>query len=193
MPRMQPLQPLGGQNVIEGMLEPTSCFTCLLPATRSSSCIGRAETLLQDCEPLMQISERMWSLWPQIIQCFYEWAVDYFDHIAGALENYISKGTERFLQPTPGYLQQVPDWQNLALSLDACARFPSMIPCLSVCAETRSHLDGGRGLSTVQAWATASRAFSIPNMCRSAAAQGVLGAVAAESNGGEGPHDDGSQ
>jgi hypothetical protein len=54
----------------------------------------------------MQISERMWSLWPQIIQCFYEWAVDYFDHISGALENYICKGAEQFL--AGNRLQQVP-------------------------------------------------------------------------------------
>ena len=69
----------------------------------------------------MQISEHMWSLWPQIIQCFYEWAVDYFDHIAGALENYISKGTEHFLQPTPGYLQQVPHLPSVASCLNGYA------------------------------------------------------------------------
>ena len=50
----------------------------------------------------------MWTLWPRIIQCFYEWAVDYFDHISGALENYICRGTEHFLAGrSPGYLQQV--------------------------------------------------------------------------------------
>ena len=57
----------------------------------------------------MQISQRMWSLWPQIIQCFYEWAVDYLDHISGALENYVCKGTQHFLAgQNPSYLQQVP-------------------------------------------------------------------------------------
>ena len=62
----------------------------------------------------MQISQRMWSLWPQIIQCFYEWAVDYLDHISGALENYVCKGTQHFLAgQNPSYLQQVPTW-------DAC-------------------------------------------------------------------------
>ena len=78
----------------------------------------------------MQISERMWSLWPQIIQCFYEWAVDYFDHISGALENYICKGREHFL--AGNHLQQVPsltlhphvqsfrEASCLDLSLQAC-------------------------------------------------------------------------
>ena len=70
----------------------------------------------------MQISQRMWSLWPQIIQCFYEWAVDYLDHISGALENYVCKGTDHFLAAqNPSHLQQVPSW-------DAC------VPdCLSQC------------------------------------------------------------
>ncbi len=62
---------------------------------------------------VMQISQRMWSLWPQIIQCFYEWAVDYFDHISGALENFICRGTEFFLAgQVPSHLQQVPDLES---------------------------------------------------------------------------------
>ena len=79
------------------------------------------QPLFQDRKLFLQISERMWSLWPQIVECFYEWAVDYFDHIAGALENYISKGTEHFLQPTSGYLQQVPRPRAIAPCLKSCA------------------------------------------------------------------------
>ena len=54
-----------------------------------------------------QISEQMWSLWPQLIQCFHEWAVDYFENLLVPLDNFISRGTEHFLAGTnPNYLQQ---------------------------------------------------------------------------------------
>jgi hypothetical protein len=53
-----------------------------------------------------QISERVWSLWPQIHQCFHEWAVDYFEHILVPVDNYITRGTETFLS-NPTYLKQV--------------------------------------------------------------------------------------
>ena len=79
------------------------------------------QPVFQDRKLFLQISERMWSLWPQIVECFYEWAVDYFDHIAGALENYINKGTEHFLQPTSGYLQQVPCPRAIAPCLNSGA------------------------------------------------------------------------
>lgn len=55
----------------------------------------------------MQISERMWTLWPQLIQCFHEWAIDYFENILVPLDNFISRGTDTFLSSqNPNYLQQ---------------------------------------------------------------------------------------
>ena len=76
----------------------------------------------------MQISQRMWSLWPQIIQCFYEWAVDYLDHISGALENFVCRGNEHFLAgQNPSYLQQV-------LAQDACVGH--CVTCIPACAVT---------------------------------------------------------
>lgn len=55
-----------------------------------------------------QISEQMWSLWPQLIACFHEWAIDYFENLLVPLDNFISRGTPHFLAGTsPNYLQQV--------------------------------------------------------------------------------------
>lgn len=53
-----------------------------------------------------QISERIWSLWPQIHQCYHEWAIDYFEHILVPIDNFITRSTETFLS-NPTYLQQV--------------------------------------------------------------------------------------
>jgi hypothetical protein len=49
----------------------------------------------------------MWSLWPQLIACFHEWAVDYLENLIVPLDNFISRGTPHFLAGTsPNYLQQ---------------------------------------------------------------------------------------
>ena len=72
-----------------------------------------------------QISEQMWSLWPQLIQCFHEWAVDYFENLLVPLDNFISRGTEHFLAGTnPNYLQQArsqPDLETRSTSWPAPA------------------------------------------------------------------------
>ncbi|CAL5220954.1 g3058 [Coccomyxa viridis] len=94
-PLMQRLTSTEGQDVFEEVLELISYFTYFSPS----------------------ISQRMWSLWPQIIQCFYEWAVDYLDHISGALENYVCKGTQHFLAgQNPSYLQQLNEMVEKALT-----------------------------------------------------------------------------
>lgn len=50
-----------------------------------------------------EISPRMWSLYPRIIQCLNDWALDGFDSALHPLDNYIDRGTEVFLstQTTP--------------------------------------------------------------------------------------------
>ena len=56
----------------------------------------------------MQISPRMWSLWPLLHTAYNEWAMDYLDNILVPLDNFISKGTEVFLAcKSPDYLAQV--------------------------------------------------------------------------------------
>lgn len=56
----------------------------------------------------LQISEQMWTLWPLLVQCFHEWAIDYFENLLTPLDNFISRGTETFLAgQNPNYLQQV--------------------------------------------------------------------------------------
>ena len=66
-----------------------------------------APDLLSHPPCLLQISEQMWSLWPQLIAAFHEWAVDYFENLLVPLDNFISRGTAHFLAGTsPNYLQQ---------------------------------------------------------------------------------------
>lgn len=58
----------------------------------------------------------MWTLWPQLIQCFHEWAIDYFENILVPLDNFISRGTDHFLSGrNPNYLQQARPRRTLPL------------------------------------------------------------------------------
>uniref|UniRef100_A0A1D2AD30 Importin N-terminal domain-containing protein n=1 Tax=Auxenochlorella protothecoides TaxID=3075 RepID=A0A1D2AD30_AUXPR len=43
------------------------------------------------------ISPRMWSLYPRMLECLNEWAIDYFEEVLMPLDNYISQDTETFL------------------------------------------------------------------------------------------------
>ena len=45
----------------------------------------------------MQISQRMWSLFPQLHQCYMEWGFNYLENLLVPLDNYISRGTDTFL------------------------------------------------------------------------------------------------
>lgn len=52
------------------------------------------------------VSERMWQLWPGMVRAIKDWAVDYFENFLVPMDNFISKGTERFLAGTaPNYLE----------------------------------------------------------------------------------------
>ena len=68
----------------------------------------------------------MWSLWPQLIACFHEWAVDYLENLLVPLDNFISRGTPHFLAGTsPNYLQQacvasLPSLKTVWTPLCAC-------------------------------------------------------------------------
>ncbi|KAL4855989.1 Importin beta-like SAD2 [Chlorella vulgaris] len=51
------------------------------------------------------LSPRMWSLYPRLLECVSEWAIDYFVDVLLPVDNYISKGTEVFLtSQAPPYL-----------------------------------------------------------------------------------------
>lgn len=54
----------------------------------------------------MQVSQRMWSLWPRIYAVFKECALEYFENILIPLDSYITKDPTTFLS-NPAYLQQV--------------------------------------------------------------------------------------
>ena len=47
-----------------------------------------------------EISPRMWSLYPRILHCLNDWALDGFDAALHPLDNYIDRGTEVFLSTT---------------------------------------------------------------------------------------------
>ncbi|KAK9839718.1 hypothetical protein WJX81_008385 [Elliptochloris bilobata] len=91
-PIMQRMVSTEGQDVFEDVLEIVAYFTFFSP----------------------EISESIWSLWPQIHQCFHEWAIDYFEHILVPIDNYITRGTEKFLS-NPTFLQQATAMAEKAL------------------------------------------------------------------------------
>lgn len=52
------------------------------------------------------ISEQMWQLWPAMVHALKDWAVDYFENFLVPMDNFISRGTERFLTSTePNYVE----------------------------------------------------------------------------------------
>ncbi len=55
------------------------------------------------CTPA--ITPRLWSLWEPMAACLNEWAVDFFESVLVALDNFISRGTDTFLAcKQPDYL-----------------------------------------------------------------------------------------
>jgi len=52
------------------------------------------------------ISDQLWALWPHLIQALEYWAFDYFENILIPLDNFITRGTEKFLS-NPAYLSSV--------------------------------------------------------------------------------------
>lgn len=94
-PLMQKLISTEGQDVFEDVLELLAYFTYFPPT----------------------VSDRLWSLWPQLHSCLLEWAIDYWEHILVPLDNFISRGTERFLTCTnPNYQESVYQMVHHSLS-----------------------------------------------------------------------------
>eukprot|EP01132_Coremiostelium_polycephalum_P003953 gene3953-4939_t len=56
-----------------------------------------------------KISPAVWTLFPQIIALFDECAIDFIQNMVNPLDNYISYGTEEFLNPTKNYLASIVD------------------------------------------------------------------------------------
>ena len=51
------------------------------------------------------ITERLWSLFPVLVSCYLEWAIDYAPSFVAPFDNFISYGTDYFLQA--GFMNQV--------------------------------------------------------------------------------------
>ena len=55
------------------------------------------------CTPA--ITPRLWSLWEPMALCLNEWAVDFFESVLVAVDNFISRATDTFLTcKQPDYL-----------------------------------------------------------------------------------------
>ncbi|GAB2226832.1 hypothetical protein Droror1_Dr00008623 [Drosera rotundifolia] len=86
LPIMRRMLTTDGQEVFEEVLEIVSYMTFFSPA----------------------ISLEMWSLWPLMVDALSDWAIDFFSNILVPLDNYISRGTARFLTcKDPDYQQSL--------------------------------------------------------------------------------------
>ncbi|KAF5465214.1 hypothetical protein F2P56_015241 [Juglans regia] len=86
LPIMRRMLTSDGQEVFEEVLEIVSYMTFFSPT----------------------ISMDMWSLWPLMMEALADFAIDYFPNILVPLDNYISRGTARFLTcKEPDYQQSL--------------------------------------------------------------------------------------
>ncbi|GJN21056.1 hypothetical protein PR202_gb08502 [Eleusine coracana subsp. coracana] len=91
LPIMRRMLTSDGQDVYEEVLEIVSYMTFFSPT----------------------ISSDMWSLWPLMMEALNDWAIDFFENILVPLDNYISRGTDHFLQcKDPDYQQSL--WNALS-------------------------------------------------------------------------------
>jgi len=96
-PILQKMISENGQDVFEEVLELLAYFTYCTPA----------------------ISPRLWSLWEPMAACLNEWAIDFFESVLVALDNYISRGTDHFLTcKQPDYLALANQMAEKALTDD---------------------------------------------------------------------------
>ncbi|CAH8330930.1 unnamed protein product [Eruca vesicaria subsp. sativa] len=86
LPIMQKMLTSDGEDVFEEVLEIASYMTFYSP----------------------NISLGVWSLWPLIVEALVDWAIDYFPNILAPMDNFISRGTARFLAcKEPDYQQSL--------------------------------------------------------------------------------------
>ncbi|XP_074271177.1 importin beta-like SAD2 isoform X2 [Silene latifolia] len=86
LPIMRRMLTTDGQEIFEEVLEIVSYMTFFSPT----------------------ISVEMWSLWPLMTEALSDWAIDFFPNILVPLDNYISRGTDRFLTcKDPDYQQSL--------------------------------------------------------------------------------------
>ncbi|KAJ0261946.1 Importin beta-like SAD2 [Hirschfeldia incana] len=86
LPILQKMLTIDGQDVFEEVLEIASYMTFYSP----------------------NISLGIWGLWPLIVEALLDWAIDYFPNILAPMDNFISRGTARFLTcKEPNYQQSL--------------------------------------------------------------------------------------
>lgn len=96
-----------GEEVFEELMAIVTCLTYFAP----------------------EISPQLWNLYPRIIACLKEWAVDGFDSALLPLDNFISRGTEFFLS-NASLLAMTEDVIATTLSGDADAECLACAPKL---------------------------------------------------------------
>jgi len=111
-----------GQDVFEEILELISYFTYYSPV----------------------ISDNMWRLWPMIVEAVHDWAVEYFENILIPLDNYISRGTERFLTcKNPDYMGSAYNLMQRVYAMDTMEEdmipAPRLMECILL--SCKGHVD----------------------------------------------------
>ena len=111
-----------GQDVFEEILELISYFTYYSPV----------------------ISDNMWRLWPMIVEAVHDWAVEYFENILIPLDNYISRGTQRFLTcKQPDYLASAYGLMQKVFTMDVMEEdmmpAPQLMECILL--NCKGHVD----------------------------------------------------
>lgn len=80
------------------------------------------------------VTPRMWELWPLMIKTMDDWALQYFENLLIPLDNYISRGTERFLTPGTPYVEDTYNICKKVLEGDYpepdCLSAPKLMECV---------------------------------------------------------------
>ena len=81
-----------------------------------------------------EVTPRMWELWPLMIATMDEWALQYFENLLIPLDNFISRGTERFLAPGTPYVEDTYNVCKKVLEGDYpepdCVPAPKLMECV---------------------------------------------------------------
>jgi hypothetical protein len=90
------------------------------------------------------ISDNMWRLWPMIVEAVHDWAIEYFENILVPLDNYISRGTQRFLTcKEPDYLASSYNLMhkvfNISVMEDDLVPAPRLMECILL--HCKGHVD----------------------------------------------------
>ena len=100
-----------------GALQASHACVCSSSNQKSNKCQPICIDMACSTGFFLQISPRIWSLFPQLHQCCMEFGFSYLENLLVPFDNYISRGTEVFLtSKEPSYIALV-----MHLRLHVCA------------------------------------------------------------------------